>query len=194
VPGRPLPRHTPLRYAPYSKRVSLPLSHAPAFILICVAAFISLFPGLCLPSPLPRADFLTFFIIPDGSLAQFIEHAADFVFKLPDNVSLDEGALLEPLSVGVHACERGHVGPGSRVLVLGAGPIGLVNLLVAKACGATTVIITDVRDDRLEVAKKLGADVCLRADKPNILEEVRKLGPITHAIEWFAPLVLPVLS
>lgn len=126
------------------------------------------------------------FSLTDGSLAQFMEHAADFVFKLPDHVSLDEGALLEPLSVGVHACERGHVGPGSKVLVLGAGPIGLVNLLVAKACGATTVIITDVRDDRLEVAKKLGADVCIRADKPGVFDEVKKHGPISHAIEWSA--------
>lgn len=63
-------------------------------------------------------------------------------FRLPDNVSLEEGAILEPLSVGVHACRRANVTVGSLVLVLGAGPIGLVSLLAAKAFGASKVIIT----------------------------------------------------
>lgn len=62
--------------------------------------------------------------------------------RLPDHVSFDEGALLEPLSVGVHACQRAGVGLGSKVLVCGAGPIGLVCLLTAKACGASEVIVT----------------------------------------------------
>lgn len=77
----------------------------------------------------------------DGNLARYYTHPADFCFKLPDNVSLEEGALLEPLSVGVHACKKGGVGVGSVVLILGAGPIGLVTLISAKAFGATKVII-----------------------------------------------------
>ncbi len=64
--------------------------------------------------------------------------------RLPDNVSFDEGALLEPLSVGVHACRRAGVGLGSKVLVCGAGPIGLVCMLTAKACGASKVLVTGV--------------------------------------------------
>ena len=63
-------------------------------------------------------------------------------FRLPDNVSCDEGALLEPLSVGVHACRRGGVTLGSKVLVCGAGPIGLVCMLTAKAYGASEVLMT----------------------------------------------------
>jgi len=94
----------------------------------------------------------------DGNLARYYVHAADFCFKLPDHVSLEEGALLEPLSVGVHACKRGGVGVGSVVLVLGAGPIGLVTLLSAKAFGASKVIITDIVESRLKTAKSLGAD------------------------------------
>ena len=65
--------------------------------------------------------------------------------RLPDHVSFDEGALLEPLSVGVHACQRAGVKLGSKVLVCGAGPIGLVCLLTAKACGASEVIVTGER-------------------------------------------------
>ncbi|CAH1252770.1 SORD [Branchiostoma lanceolatum] len=93
----------------------------------------------------------------DGSLARYYVHAADFCFKLPDHVSYEEGALLEPLSVGVHACRRAGVTIGSKVLICGAGPIGLVCLLVAKAMGAAQVAITDIDTKRLEVAKQMGA-------------------------------------
>ncbi len=80
----------------------------------------------------------------DGFLARYTTHPADFCYKLPDNVSFDEGALLEPLSVGVHACQRAGVKLGSKVLVCGAGPIGLVCMLTARACGASEVIVTGI--------------------------------------------------
>ncbi|XP_065837562.1 sorbitol dehydrogenase-like [Oscarella lobularis] len=98
----------------------------------------------------------------DGSLARFYVHDADFCYKLPDNVSFEEGALLEPLSVGVHACQRAGVKVGSKVLICGAGPIGLVCLLTAKAFGATKVMITDLDAGRLEKAKSMGADLCIQ--------------------------------
>ena len=81
--------------------------------------------------------------------------AADFCFKLPDNVSLEEGALMEPLAVGVHACQRAGVALGKTVLICGAGPIGLVNLLTAHAMGASEVILTDISESRLEVNKPI---------------------------------------
>ncbi|KAK3098620.1 hypothetical protein FSP39_021283, partial [Pinctada imbricata] len=92
-----------------------------------------------------------------GNLARYYVHKADFCFKLPDHVSTEEGAFLEPLSVGVHACRRAGVSLGSRVLICGAGPIGLVNLLAAKAAGASDVCITDINQSRLDVAKSMGA-------------------------------------
>ena len=85
-------------------------------------------------------------------------HPADLCFKLPDNVSLEEGAMCEPLSVGVHACRRANIGPETNVLVMGAGPIGLVTMLAARAFGAPRIVIVDVDDNRLSVAKDLGAD------------------------------------
>jgi L-iditol 2-dehydrogenase len=118
----------------------------------------------------------------NGSLVRYLEHPADFCYKLPDNVSYEEGSLLEPLAVCVHACIRGGVGPGSSVLITGAGPIGLISLLVAKACGATTIVITDIMQNRLDFAKSLGADITVKADSPNIVEEVRK-HQITQSIE-----------
>ena len=93
-----------------------------------------------------------------GNLCKYYNHAADFCYKLPDNLSLEEGALMEPLAVGVHACRRAGVCIGKTVLICGAGPIGLVNLLTAKAMGASEVVLTDIADNRLEVAKSLGAD------------------------------------
>jgi L-iditol 2-dehydrogenase len=96
-------------------------------------------------------------------MARYVLHAADFTFKLPDNVSLEEGAMCEPLSVGVYACRRAKIGPGARVLILGAGPIGLICMLVARAFGASKVYMTDVSPDRLEFAKTCGADITFDA-------------------------------
>nr|TKS04495.1 sorbitol dehydrogenase [Populus alba] len=103
---------------------------------------------------------MKFFATPPvhGSLANQVVHPADLCFKLPDNVSLEEGAMCEPLSVGVHACRRANIGPETNVLVMGAGPIGLVTLLAARAFGAPRIVIVDVDEYRLSVAKDLGAD------------------------------------
>lgn len=110
----------------------------------------------------------------DGNLTRYYVHAADFCFKLPPHVTMEEGAMLEPLSVGVYACRRGNVGLGSNVLVLGAGPIGLVTLIAAKAFGASKVIITDLMESRLEMAKKLGADFTYKVEKGVTEEQLVK--------------------
>ncbi|CAK9318310.1 unnamed protein product [Citrullus colocynthis] len=103
---------------------------------------------------------MKFFATPPvhGSLANEVVHPADLCFKLPENVSLEEGAMCEPLSVGVHACRRANIGPETNVLVMGAGPIGLVTMMAARAFGAPRIVIVDVDDYRLSVAKDLGAD------------------------------------
>jgi threonine dehydrogenase-like Zn-dependent dehydrogenase len=89
---------------------------------------------------------------------QQVVHPADLCFKLPENVTLEEGAMCEPLSVGVHACRRAGVGPPTKVLILGAGPIGLVTMLAAHAFGSPKVVVADISPERLKVAKELGAD------------------------------------
>ncbi|EEC83981.1 hypothetical protein OsI_30128 [Oryza sativa Indica Group] len=106
-----------------------------------------------------------------------IVHPGDLCFKLPENVSLEEGAMCEPLSVGVHACRRADVGPETGVLIMGAGPIGLVTLLAARAFGATRVVIVDVDEHRLSVARSLGADAAVRvsARAEDVGEEVERI-------------------
>lgn len=98
-----------------------------------------------------------FFATPpvDGSMARYVCHPADYCFKLPDGVSLEEGALCEPLSVGVHANNRAGVRVGSVVAVLGCGPIGLVSAMAARAYGASRVVVTDVSEARLQAARNL---------------------------------------
>ncbi|XP_062926544.1 sorbitol dehydrogenase-like isoform X4 [Mobula hypostoma] len=76
-----------------------------------------------------------------GQLSQYYVHNANYCFKLPDSVSSEEGAFIEPLSVAIHACRRARVKMGSKILICGAGPIGLLNLLVAKSMGAAQVVI-----------------------------------------------------
>lgn len=109
----------------------------------------------------------------DGNLCRYYTHNANFCYKLPDNVTFEEGALIEPLSVGIHACRRAGVTLGSRVFICGAGPIGLVSLLVAKMMGASQVVISDLSLPRLEKAKELGADfvVQVTTEAPEVIAQ-----------------------
>lgn len=92
----------------------------------------------------------------DGSLTNYLAVHEDFAFALPATVSDEAGALIEPLAVAVWACRRAGVSPRDRVLVTGAGPIGLLVAQVARAFGAAEVTITDVSGARLEVACRVG--------------------------------------
>lgn len=94
----------------------------------------------------------------NGCFTNKLVHPSRLCFKLPDNVTLEEGAMCEPLSVGVHACRRADVSSNTTVLIMGAGPIGLIVLLVARAFGVPRIVITDIDVRRLAFAKELGAD------------------------------------
>lgn len=112
----------------------------------------------CLAGRYNLCPDMKFFATPpyDGAFAEFVVMPAEFVFAVPDSVSDDAAGLIEPLSVGVWACRRTHVEPGSRVLVTGAGPIGLIAAQAARAYGATEVAISDVNAHRLQLAAELG--------------------------------------
>jgi D-xylulose reductase len=91
-----------------------------------------------------------------GVLRPTVVHPADFTFKLPDNVSYAEGAMVEPLAVGLHAATKMQAQPGDLAVVIGAGPIGMVTVLAALAGGCSRVIVSDVHEPKLELARKLG--------------------------------------
>ncbi|MGC8971346.1 MAG: NAD(P)-dependent alcohol dehydrogenase [bacterium] len=109
----------------------------------------------------------------DGAFAEYVVHPEDFAFKLPDNVSYDEGALIEPLSVGIYSSERAKIRPGDTVLIFGAGPIGLVTLQAAKSYGAENVIVVDINDFRLSKAKEIGADFVINSKTERIEDYVK---------------------
>ena len=110
-----------------------------------------------------------------GALKEYVAHPADMCFKLPENMSTEEGALVEPLAVGLHATALGGVGLGSDVLILGGGCIGLVTLLSAKARGASRLVVVDLYEKRLNMAKEMGATEVINAQKENVAERVEEL-------------------
>ena len=93
----------------------------------------------------------------DGTLAGFYSSPEDFCYKLPDHVSLQEGALIEPLAVAVHIVKQAEVKPGQSVVVMGAGPVGLLCCAVAKAYGASKIVSVDIQPQRLEFAASYAA-------------------------------------
>lgn len=93
----------------------------------------------------------------DGAFCEYVAVPEQLAYPVPDDMSDDAAALIEPLSVGVWASRKARIGPGTRVLVTGAGPIGLVCLQAARAFGATDVTVTDVNPYRLRLARDLGA-------------------------------------
>lgn len=90
-----------------------------------------------------------------GILRPTCVHPEAFTFKLPDNVSFAEAAMVEPLAVGMHAATKARVKPGDIAVVMGAGPIGLVTVLSALAAGCARVYVTDIADKKLEIAASL---------------------------------------
>lgn len=104
---------------------------------------------------------LVFFATPpyDGSLVQRMAIDERQLFVMPDGMSYEEGAMCEPLSVGIWACKRAGLEPGDRVLVTGAGPVGLLAAQVARAFGASSVTVADIAEFRLDMARELGFEV-----------------------------------
>ena len=110
----------------------------------------------------------------DGAMAEYVKVPEDRIYKLPKGVSFKEGALIEPLAVAVHIVRRAKVSLNDDVLILGAGPIGLLVLQVAKLLGVRRIFITDVVDYRLDLAEKLGADYTINASVDSVEEVVYK--------------------
>lgn len=112
----------------------------------------------------------------DGAFAEYLVWPADYLYKLPDTLSLDEGAMLEPLSVGLFAVWRSGLQAGNTAAIFGAGPIGLTTLQCAIAAGATTTIVLDAVASRLEFARARGATHALAVSADNVSEIMALTG------------------
>ncbi|XP_051116633.1 sorbitol dehydrogenase-like [Andrographis paniculata] len=127
---------------------------------------------------------LKFFSLPpvNGALANYVVHPAKNCFKLSDTLTFEEGALCEPLSCAIHACRRANISVETNVLVVGAGPIGLLTMLAARAFGSPRILVLDIEDSHLEVAKKLGADGVIKVSI-NIDEVEKEVEKIKVAMD-----------
>jgi L-iditol 2-dehydrogenase len=146
----------------------------------------------CLSGRYNLCPDVRFFATPpyDGAFCEYVVMPETFVHPVPDNVSDDAAGLIEPLSVGIWACRRGQVAPGARVLITGAGPIGLVCVQAALAYGAAEVVVSDVNAHRLALATELGATRVVDASQaelsstgfePDVLLECSGNGRATTA-------------
>lgn len=114
-----------------------------------------------------------------GAYAEYVRLPSRIVsqntYRIPEGLSFEEAAFLEPLACVVHGGELADIGPSDLLLVIGAGPIGLLHVQLAKAYGAGTVVVADTSSDRLRVAGELGADRTVDASK-DLVREVKGLS------------------
>jgi 2-desacetyl-2-hydroxyethyl bacteriochlorophyllide A dehydrogenase len=110
----------------------------------------------------------------DGGMQEYFRAPVNLLHKLPDDMDFSKAALIEPLTIGIHSVNRSQLSEGETALVLGAGPIGLVILAVAKSRGAK-VISVDLLESRLEQAKEFGADYTINPSKENVNSAVEKI-------------------
>lgn len=111
----------------------------------------------------------------DGTLAGFYSSPEDFCYKLPDHVSQQEGALIEPLAVAVHIVKQAEVKPGQSVVVMGAGPVGLLCCAVAKAHGASKIVSVDIQPQRLEFAASYASTHTFTPERVSAEENAARL-------------------
>lgn len=121
----------------------------------------------------PQVRFLGTPPVP-GAYREYISYPPDFVFPLPSGIGYDEGAMIEPLAVAVHAVDLGKVQNGDSVAVLGAGSIGLLTLQAAISAGASFSLTADLIPERLRLAKKYGADVVINAVKEQVIQRIKE--------------------
>lgn len=113
--------------------------------------------------------------IGDGAMADYVVVKSPYVYKLPDYLSYDTGALIEPLSVATHAVRRADIQLGQTVLIIGAGAIGMMVAAMCRRSGATQIIIADFSDERLAMALQVGATDAVNSGRVDLLEEVARL-------------------
>lgn len=111
----------------------------------------------------------------DGTLTGFYTSPEDFCYKLPEHISSQEGALIEPLAVAVHIVKQAEIKPGQSVVVMGAGPVGLLCCAVAKAYGAAKIVTVDIQPARLEFATEFAATHAFTPERVSAEENAARL-------------------
>jgi D-xylulose reductase len=193
VCGSDVHYYTHGRIGPFIVNAPMVLGHEAAGTIVEVGAGVThlkigdrvcMEPGV--PDPNSRASRLgmynidpavTFWATPPihGVLTPLVVHPANYTFKLPDNVSFAEGAMVEPFAVGMQAATKAKITPGDTAVVLGAGPIGTMVALAALAGGCARVIIADLAQPKLDIAAKYQGIIPVNITKAKIADEVSRL-------------------
>jgi len=123
----------------------------------------------------------------NGGFSEFFQPLPEMIklghiMKLPENVSFEEAALLEPISTVINSLERLNVGLGDNILVVGAGPMGLIHVMLAKYKGASNIIVSDYVDERLKVARELGANYTINPGQEDFTLKVKELSKVFGGI------------
>lgn len=133
--------------------------------------------GYCLSGRYNLCPDVIFMATPpyNGCLQRYISHPAFKTYKIKDNMSYTDAALVEPLSVGIHAAQRGNVTVGKTVTILGGGCIGMCTLLAAKAYGASRIIVADLFKSHLDKALEIGATDVVNSSEGDAVEIIKQM-------------------
>lgn len=123
----------------------------------------------------PDVDFMATQPNYKGALTNYLVHPAMMTYKLPENMNTIEGALVEPAAVGMHAAMLAEVKPGKKIVILGAGCIGLMTLQACKVMGANEIVVVDILPKRLGMAKKLGAMEIVNSKEVDSVARVKEI-------------------
>ena len=193
VCGSDVHYYTHGKIGPFVVNAPMVLGHEAAGTVVEVGAGVTnLKPGdrVCMepgvPDPNSRASRLgmynvdpavSFWATPPihGVLTPHVVHPANYTFKLPDNVSFAEGALVEPFAVGMQAATKARITPGDTAVVIGAGPIGTMVALAALAGGCARVIIADLAQPKLDIAARYQGVIPVNVKDKNLKDEVDRL-------------------
>jgi L-iditol 2-dehydrogenase len=111
----------------------------------------------------------------DGAFAEYVAVPQRILYRLPENLSYEQAAMVEAVSVAVHAVQRTLLPAGATAAVVGTGMIGLLVVQVLRVAGCSQIIAIDLDDERLLLARRLGATAAIKADTPNLIDQVRAL-------------------
>jgi len=121
----------------------------------------------------------------NGAFAEYVTVPQYTVLKIPDSLDFISAAGVEPATIGYHALEKVNIKPGETAVIIGCGAIGLLTLQWAKIFGASTVVAVDISDVKLDLARKLGADITINSSRIGVVEKIKEItsGGADVAIE-----------
>jgi L-iditol 2-dehydrogenase len=113
-----------------------------------------------------------------GAIAEYLTMPAESCYSVPHSMTSVRAALVEPFSIGLYAQRLSQMQPGAKIAVLGSGPIGLCVLLACRAAGAGATYVTDLQNERLEVARRCGANWCANPQRTDVVAAIGQLEPL----------------